>query len=68
MNKIGSQEAKIGLLEITEDLVKIEHIQAFVDNINHLYPSKEWTLFEWWKTYLAWSELATEEDMGRIYD
>jgi hypothetical protein len=68
MIKMGSQDAKVGLLEIAEGLAKIENIQRFVDNINHIYPNKEWTLFEWWETYLAWSELATEKDMEIFYD
>lgn len=68
MNKISSGAAIVRLLDTAEDLANIEHLQAFIDNISHLYPNKEMTTFEWWETYLAWSEVGTEEDMERYYD
>jgi hypothetical protein len=67
MKPINSLKAKIGILEIAEELARIEHIQNFVDNITHLYPDKEMTLFEWWETYLAWGEVSTEKDMDMFY-
>jgi len=67
MDKIGSAKAKEKLLEIAEDLANISSIQAFVDNMMNAKLDREMTPFEWWETYLAWSEVSTENDMENYY-
>lgn len=66
MNKERAEEL---ILEITRELADPENIASFVKNMDKLPGvNKNMRAFEWWETYLAWSEVGYEEDMENYYD
>ena len=68
MNKLTIEEVQEELQDIVNVLADPEHILAFVTNIDDIGKYKDnWDLFDWLGAYLAWSEMATREDMEMMY-
>ncbi len=51
---------------ITSELAEKNNIEAFISNMETLSHT-EASDFGWWATYLAWSEVGSEEDMKSFY-
>lgn len=66
MDKLSKNDIYAPLLEIVKTLANEEHLEAFISNMKHL-DVQDQTLFEWWETYLAWSEVGSAEDMEEFY-
>lgn len=66
---MDSSRARALLSEISNDLANPGNLNSFIKNMENLPAiNKDMSAFEWWETYLAWSEVGTEEDMERYYD
>lgn len=51
---------------VLDELKNQEHKEAFAENLTEL-GVKDRKFSEWMMTYLAWSELGSEEDIARYY-
>lgn len=57
------------LSDITNELAVPGNMDSFLENMYTLHGvHKDMSAFEWWETYLAWSELGSEEDMENYYE
>ncbi len=66
---MNSSRARVLLSDIANELANPGLLDSFIANMEHLPKvDKDMSPFEWWETYLAWSELNSEEDMERYYD